>query len=309
MYHLSDFHCDTITRLKTTKENLYENTGHIDIKKLKIFDAPLLTFAICLDGEGKNCFQETMDYISYFQKELKDNQSHISLVTSYDELLENKKNKKASAILAIEGGEALEGDLENLKKFYDVGVRVLTLTWNQKNQLGSAAFSEDENGLSDFGYEVLKKMEEYKMIIDVSHLNEKGFWDVANAIDGTFVATHSNCRQLCDNPRNLTDKQIIKIVERKGLIGMNLFPEFINPNKQANLSDIINHIDYLVNLGGIDCVCLGSDFDGVSYLPKDVENISSMHILYETLLQKYSKQSVEQIIYGNILKFLKKFLV
>ena len=309
MYSLSDFHCDTITRLEQKQENLYENTGHIDIKRLKTFLSPLMTFAVCLDGEGKECLQETMDYIDYFREELKVNKEHISLVRTYDEILKNKENKKISAILAIEGGEALEGNIKNIKKLCDVGVRIFTLTWNYKNEIGNGTLAEGKEGLSPFGFEVIKELERHKMIIDVSHLNEAGFWDVVNTTETAIVATHSNCRALCDNPRNLTDKQIIEIAERKGLIGMNLFPDFINEGKKASLMDIVKHIDYIVELVGIDYVCLGSDFDGVRYLPNGANSILSLHNLREILLMKYSEKETEKIICGNILRFMENFLV
>ena len=309
MIHICDFHCDTITRLKQGNEGLYVNTGHIDIQRLRRFSSPLLTFAVCLDGEGKECFRETMDYIDYFREELEKNKQHISLVTTYNDIVQNKKEKKISALLTIEGGEAFEGKLENIKKLYDAGVRIVTLTWNNQNELGHGVLSESNTGLTSFGLEALKQLARYNMLVDVSHLNEAGFWDVANTIQSTFVATHSNCRTLCDHPRNLTDKQIVAIAERNGLIGINLFPDFIRANRNAHLADVLEHIHHIVRLVGVNYVCLGSDFDGVQYLPKDVSDIRALLSLRKMLLRQYSAMDSEAILSGNILRFLKKFLV
>jgi len=158
-------------------------------------------------------------------------------------------------------------------------------------------------GLSRFGLEVVEEMNRLGMLIDVSHLNEPGFWDVIEASSSPVIASHSNAKALCDHPRNLTDEQIRAIADGGGVIGVNFCTAFLTSSGAATLDDVLNHIDYLVKVGGIETVGLGSDFDGITETPIGLENCSRTLILADGLNGRgYSVDAIEKIMGGNLLR-------
>ncbi len=310
MFCFVDGHCDTITKIMEQKEKLYKNNCHIDIERLRQFNIPVQFFAIWLDKEKiKTPYDSTIKAIKFYEKEIKANNKYISHCNSYDDICKNQLEKKASSILTIEGGEALENNINNLYNLYNIGVRGITLTWNNKNCIGAGISNEDE-GLTKFGFEVIKVMNELNMIIDISHLNEKGFWDVVKSSKKPFIASHSNSYTICEHKRNLKDEQLLAIKEVNGLVGINLHLPFLSKdkNKDCGFEYILRHIDYIIELIGSDNICLGCDFDGTNYLSYDTQGVESLTYINHWIKIYFGNEIAEKIMFKNYMNFLKKNL-
>jgi len=250
-----------------------------------------------------------LQLIDCFYREIENNQDDISLVTNYDQLKEVNRAGKIAAILSIEGGEALEGDLGVLRVLYRLGVRLLTLTWNQRNQIADGiGESRTGSGLTEFGLKVIDEMNRLGMLIDVSHLSETCFWDVIKRSKAPIVASHSNCYNLCPHPRNLKDEQIKAIADKGGVIGITFVPNFLTQEKRkTTVKDVVKHINYLVEKVGVDCVGLGSDFDGTGGLPLGLEGVDKISNITEGLLGRgYEEREIEKILGGNFLRVFKE---
>ncbi len=301
-----DGHCDTITTAMRNNENLYKNNGHIDIERLKLFDNPVQVFAIWLEKEKlKNPFFHTMQAINFFENELEKNKNDIVKAKNYYEITKNMKNNKVSSIIGIEGCEAFEGKIENIYKFFEEGVRIFTITWNYENELGFGAATESKKGLKDFGKEAVSFLNKLGGIIDVSHLNEQGFWDIYKLSNKPFIASHSNSKKICNNLRNLSDEQIKAIIERKGIIGINLYPDFLTEKEICDIESIIRHIDYMLKLGGENTIGIGCDFDGIDKSPIDISQVTDIYKLNEKIVECFGRKIASKIMGENFLEFFK----
>lgn len=213
-------------------------------------------------------------------------------------------------VLAFEGGEPLQGQLWLLHLFYRLGVRVVGLTWNLRNELGDGVEEERGAGLTGFGRRVVAEAGRLGMVVDVSHLSPAGFRDVAQRVAGPFMASHSNARALCPHPRNLSDGQLREIAAHQGWVGVNFCPEFLrDPADEAGLEDVVDHIAYVSSLIGPQFVGIGSDFDGVSHLPKGLAGVQDLPRLVDALQRKgFTPQEVGGIMGENLLAFLGRTL-
>jgi len=310
-----DGHCDTILEIMNHKRTLEKKspTGHLDIPRMKEGGVNVQFFAVFIEDIYKpdRSLKRTLQLIDCFYREMEKNQDEISLVTNYNQINEANSAGKIAAILSVEGGEALEGDLGVLRMLYKLGVRLLTLTWNQRNQIADGiGESRTGSGLTEFGLKVIDEMNNLKMFIDVSHLSETGFWDVIKRSKAPIVASHSNCYALCPHPRNLKDEQIKALADKGGVIGITFVPNFLTQEKRkTTVKDVVTHIDYLVEKAGIDCVGLGSDFDGTGGLPLGLEGVDKITNITEELLTRgYKEREIKKILGGNFLRVFKKVI-
>ena len=305
---LFDLHCDTIGECYKNKLSLRHSGLHVSLDKAKEIENYTQVFAVWIPDElrGKSATDYFNNVCDYYYKELELNKD---LIVSFGDA--KKDDKRVKAILAIEGGAALAGDIENLYKVYEKGVRILTLTWNAKNEIASGAFCEN-GGLTSFGKTVIKKMEKLKMVIDVSHLNRESFFDVAENTELPFIASHSNPDIVETNAgrkRNLTDEQIEIIKERKGLIGLNFYKEFLDVDNKTGVDALKVHLDYLLNKGCENIIALGSDFDGCA-ITDGINGLESMNEVYDALLKDgYSRNLIDDLFYNNAERFFKKMMV
>jgi membrane dipeptidase len=283
-----DGHCDTILEVMNHKRTLEKKstTGHLDIPRMKEGGINVQFFAVFIEDIYKpdRSLKRTLQLIDCFYREIEKNQDDISLVTNYNQIKEVNRVGKIAAILSIEGGEALEGDLGVLRVLYRLGVRLLTLTWNQRNQIADGiGESRTGSGLTEFGLKVIDEMNDLRMLIDVSHLSETGFWDVIKRSNDPIIASHSNCYALCPHLRNLKDEQIKAIADKGGVIGITFVPM------------------------GVDYVGLGSDFDGTDGLPLGLEGVDKIPNITEELLDRgYKEREIEKILGGNFLRVFKE---
>ena len=333
-----DMHCDTLYELLQKKKrgeqySFYQNEGHIDLCKLKSGNALLQNFAMFVQKEKcDNPKEEVLKMAEIFYEEMEKNKELIAPVTTYDEIMENEKNGKISALLTIEEGAACLGSLKNLQEFYDMGVRMMTLTWNFPNEIGYPNLpkvSKEEaqapnfifdyktpdttHGLTEFGIEAVEYMERIGMIIDVSHLSDAGFYDVVNHTKKPFVASHSNARAISPWVRNLTDEMIRTLAERGGITGLNFCADFLTevPKGQHNpgtIEAIVRHAKHITNIGGIKCLALGTDFDGIE-TNEALPDYSHMPKLEEAFLTAgFNPSECDKIFKDNVLRIYKEIL-
>ncbi|HHT91483.1 MAG: dipeptidase [Bacillota bacterium] len=301
-----DAHIDTLSRLLQDSQNLRENQGHVDLAKLRQNKQGAQFFAAFVSPRYYHgqALHRTMEMIDLFWQWMTDYPQDLAFAGSGREAAEIRSGGRMACFLGIEGGEALEGQLFNLRMFYRLGVRLLTLTWNHRNDLASGQGEGlHGGGLSLFGQAVVAEMNRLGMLIDVSHLNEPGFWDVLRLSKSPVLASHSNARALCDHPRNLTDQQIQALADQGGVIGVNFCPYFLKKDQPATVDDVVEQVMYLVNVGGIQCVGLGSDFDGIDQTPLGLEHYGKTMDLADSLMDRgLSADHVEKIMGGNLMR-------
>lgn len=308
MNTFADWHCDTASYICGKNMGFKDSDGHINIDMLEKYESPVQTFAVWLPKEYyKNAFYTTKMVIEYFKNEISLNSDKIALVKSYKDIQEN--NGKISALLSIEGCEALEGSIEKLHSLYDMGIRLATLTWNYKNCVATGVGESSlGGGLTDFGKEAVREMERLGIIVDVSHLSDEGFYDVERLADKPFIASHSNCRAVCGHQRNLTDDQLRIIGQRGGIVGLNMCVSFLNSEGKAGTDDIIRHMEHMLDTCGEDSICLGCDFDGISGTPEGMENVSAIKGLVERIEKEFGKNIAYKTAKGNFLRIAKLLL-
>lgn len=255
-------------------------------------------------------FSRCKSIINKIKKYEKD--SGISIVIeNKEELINAVNNKETKVILSIENGSAISGNLENVEYFYNQGVRIMSITWNNENDLGCGCKCKQDTGLTKLGIDYVKKLNSMNIAIDVSHLSVKSFWDVIKISNNPIVATHSNVFEICNHCRNLKNEQIKAIAKCGGIIGICYYKNFLNSNKIADVKDIVKHIKYIKNLVGIDYVGLGSDFDGMDYneIAVGVENIGKIgNIVKEMENEKFSSEDIEKVMWKNWNNVLKRII-
>lgn len=310
MYSI-DLHCDTASRLLYENLKLKESECKVDIKKLKKANAKAQVFAHFIElNIVDNPYTEFKKMHSNFIKELEANKNDIELVTNLLELEEVNNKGKIGAFLSIEEGEVLEGKVERVKEIYDMGIRFITLTWNFKNSIGypNAGFKYKDYGLTEKGKEIVEEMERVGIIPDCSHLSDGGFYDLVDICKKPFIATHSNARAITDHSRNLTDEMIVKLANKGGVMGLNFCAPFLGNGKVPTINSMIAHVKHIKNVGGIDVLALGTDFDGIEN-EVEIENIGEISKLRDRLLKEgFTNSEIDKIFYGNIKRVLKEWL-
>lgn len=200
------------------------------------------------------------------------------------------------AMLSIEGCEVFSRGISTIAQYRDKGVRMAAITWNHENALATPAAINDHEGLKPFGLEAIREMQRLKMAVDVSHLNEAGFFDILHKTSVPPMASHSCCRALCDHKRNLTDLQLKELFDAGGFVGINFFPKFLTEELPATIDDVVHHIDHMMQLGGEGKVGFGSDFDGIGMKPVGLDNPEDFPAMLERLRERgYSQQALQSI--------------
>jgi membrane dipeptidase len=313
---LIDLHCDTISEchLSGGKRSLCSSDLCVDIEKLKKADSLAQVFALYIDMKAtENPMQYCLDMLDLFYRELDKNKENIAFASCFEDIEKNRKAGKISALLAIEEGAALNGSIVNLRIFYRLGVRLITLLWNYPNQLGypNFEFKYKDKGLTEFGFEVVEEMNKLGMLIDVSHLSDGGFYDVARVSRKPFVASHSNARACTPHPRNLTDDMIKVLAEKGGVMGLNFESYFLNegePTDVSTVEDMVRHLKHIRNVGGIEVMAMGTDFDGTMHT-SEIRNIGEMDKLTLVLKKKgFTEEELDKLYYKNALRVIKEVL-
>jgi len=300
-----DAHIDAIVHSKKFPEDFLKGwkKSQVDYVKMKEADIDLAFFSIFIPEQKQ---RTRKNYITKIKKIRKffENDKRFNLILNKEDL---KKRDRLGIILHIEGGDCIS-DLKDLLDLYNFGVRSMGIAFDIDNSLVGSLNSS--RGLSRLGKKIINKMNKLGIIIDVSHMNEKSFWEVFKISKNPFVATHSNVFKISKNKRNLNNRQIKALTEKGGMMGIFFSSPFLNDSKKANLSDIISHIDYVIKLVGIDYIGVGSDFGGIlSGTPKGMGDISKLPKIMDGLEKKgYLKKDIEKIMGNNWIQVIKKIL-
>lgn len=331
-----------------------EGQAASDLARWKEGGVDVQVFALWCEDSVENPYDYALQQLDLLDELCHRNPAKISLIHSHNELLETVNEGKLAALIGVEGGHMIENDLQKLEHFFQRGARYLTLTWNNSTDWASSAYDEVFNptlkhkGLNEFGRSVIHKMNELGMLVDVSHIGEQTFWDVIECSSQPIIASHSCVSAICPTQRNLTDQQIKAIANSGGVIQVNFYSEFLDPNFvqlkadfldkhrverdelinsgmisywaddfliqkyteeidaiRAPLSLLIDHIEYIINLVGIDYVGLGSDFDGMRVPPLELNDVTSYPLITNALLERgYNEDELAKILGANFLRVL-----
>lgn len=314
---ICDCHCDTLTELYKKQTSLYSNDQHFDIKRQIELGGGLQFCAIFVPTHEFRYYgglRYTLCLLDKYRQEIKKMQADgidvLPVLTKADAA--DALNHKSATLLAIEEGGAIDGSLEALRCLYDLGVRAMTLTWSNRNDIADGINeAATGGGLTVFGRQVVQEMNRLGMLVDVSHIAPAGFWDVIETSSKPIIATHSNAKSLCSHPRNLDDKQIAAINKNDGLIGITFAGQFLEEDyNDACIDSVYRHIDYMLNLMGNDeHIGFGSDFDGISHPPYNIKGVQDYRPLIEYLQSKnYSDETIAKITHRNVLNLLQKVL-
>ncbi|MBR0441866.1 MAG: dipeptidase [Firmicutes bacterium] len=316
-----DMHCDTLMKAYFDHhEDLFERPGQVDFKRMKEAGAMAQFFAIYMpspeslpemglsgeftdDGYIEGCSR-------IFETSLKAHPDVAAKACTAADIRANWSKGLTSAVLTMEDGRAVGGKFDNIKAYYDLGVRALSLTWNFENCFGfpnSDDLVDMMKGLKPFGKEAIQYMQELGMLVDVSHLSDGGFYDVASICTKPFVATHSNARSLSPHRRNLKDDQLRLLAKAGGVTGLNVCPAFLNADikdKNSRISEMAKHVRYIADLAGTDTIAMGSDFDGTTGI-FEMEDCTQLYKLADALKkQGFTEAELDKFFSGNVLRVM-----
>lgn len=321
---LFDLHCDTIYECCETGKALRENDLHINRAAARRYTQYVQFFALFCgaravgetSGAPRDCLLDTdpderfARMLRTAEREFAANADWLVFCKTADDLTRAAAQGKAAALLSIEGAELLPAREDALDLAYKAGVRLITLTWNYRSRFGCPAIIDQNEGLTEAGRALARGCAARGILPDVSHLSERGFWELCETIDSPILATHSNARALCAHPRNLTDRQFEEIARRSGLVGINLYTPFVVRQGEATVDDVIGHIEHFLALpGGEGTLALGCDLDGCDRLPDGIGGLGDIYRLADRMLALGYKQSmVDALFYDNAFAAMQKWL-
>lgn len=356
-----DSHNDILTACMEKKVSMdadLKGRTHSDLNRFKQGGVDVQIFSVWCDGNKENPFAWANREMDTLDAVISRNPDKIALVRNSKELKQAIKDKKLAAMFGVEGGHMIEGKLENLDKLFARGTRYLTLTWNNSPGWATSAMLEvskkdslanAQKGLTDFGKQIIRRMNELGMMVDLSHVGEQTFWDAIQTTTKPVMVSHSNAYTLCPSFRNLKDEQIVAVGKNGGVIDLNFYSGFVDSSSKrkealfivthaaeldslvkagiqkeyaitmladkyaeeaqaarAPLNMLLDHLDYIVKLAGVDHVGLGSDFDGINSAPQQLDDVTTYPVITKALLERgYSKKEITKIMGGNILRVLK----
>ena len=324
-----DLHCDTLSELRRAEKNgtpasFAHNDLHIDLEKLQAGDYMLQCLAAFVNladpTPGADPLVTALEEIDVFKRIMAKYPDRIAPVYTAADIRRNAEAGKISGLLTVEEGGCCKGSLGVLRRMYELGVRMMTLTWNHDNELaapqanpGGPLAAQTQRGLTETGFAFLAEMERLHMIVDVSHLSDRGFWDIAEHSTRPFAASHSNCRALAPHCRNLTDEMIRVMAEKGGLVGLNYCSGFLDDQPRPELCRsttalMARHAAHFKQVGGIEIIGLGSDFDGIGG-KLEMGDCSKLPLLADALRKEgFTEDEVEQIFFRNAQRFFEENL-
>ncbi len=309
MSYIIDTHADTLSLLNKNNFLCGSSTMNLSLPRLIRGNVGLQCLAVCVHpNKDRGCFENGIRLVNEFEHLYK-SIDLLMPIKCFDDIQNVINTNKIGIMLTLEGADMLDSDIDKIDLLYDKGVRIFAFTWNNSNFL-SGGIGENKDGLTDKGILMLKKCEDKGVLIDVSHISEKGFWDIAENSIKPFIASHSNAKKICNNKRNLSDEQLKAIKNCGGSVGINFYPPFLNELGFANIDDIIGHIEYIAGLIGIEYISIGSDFDGVDNdLPYGMEHPGKLQTIPNRLARmNYTQQEIDCICHDNMLRVFSKVL-
>jgi len=308
---ITDAHCDTALSVLESGADFYENDFQLNLKKLYETRDRLQFFAAFAYPVQfrNNELTKVLSIIDQVYNAEEKYPDKIKVCLDSREIDNAISEGKVAALLSIEGGECLNGELSVLRQLYRLGVRSMLLAWNRRNLLADGAEEIRGGGLSVFGREVVSEMERLGMLVDVSHLCEASFNDVMALATKPVIASHSNARAVCDNPRNLSDSQLMAVKNNGGVVGVNFYTHFLNNSPKATIDDVIKHIEHISSVTGEDHIGLGTDYDGIETAPDGLDSTHLLPVLFERLARlNYSDGFIEKFAGLNLMRVIRKVL-
>lgn len=306
-----DFHCDVLCKLLMDEGLSFQGSkpGRLDVtyERLKAAGTVLQTFAIYIPQSMNGRLEPVLESVDRFHQMVLSCEDMIWVKTA-QHLDECVRDGKIGALLSLEGVDGLQGQMSLLRIMHRLGIRAAGLTWNHANWAADGAMEPRGGGLTIKGRLFVEECDKLDILLDVSHLSERAFWEVAELSQRPVIASHSNARAICDHPRNLTDAQIEKLIAKQGLIGVTFVPWFVSNAEVVVIDDLLRHIEHICELGGESHIMLGSDFDGIDRYIEGLTHPGELISLQEALLKRYSERQTEQFMSGNALRFLRKSL-
>ena len=359
-----DMHADTTQRLVDENVNLEEQLtdGHLDAVRAKTGGLDAQFFSIWVDpdlfgGGGASAMKRADVQIEAVRNLAASHPETWELATTAADVRRIAANAKIAALMGLEGGYAIDNKIENVERYYRMGVRYMSGAWSVSTDWAGSSGDEvgKSRGLTDFGKQVIREMNRVGMMVDVSHLSDKAFWDIVATSSKPVIATHSGCRAITNVPRNLTDDMIVALAKTGGVVNVIFYPEHIEPGYSekkkkvdaeiatlvqrasddekgaaaqkklardrvrareylkrlppVSVSRIVDHIEHVVKLVGIDHVGVGSDFDGIQAVPADLSSVADLPNLTKELLKRgYSEADIDKILGGNMLRVMEEVI-
>jgi membrane dipeptidase len=324
-----------------------KNDGHTNVTALKEGGVGAQFFAVFVSSNyvnGNHSAKRTLEMIDTVRHDIIARYPNdFVFASTADDIERIHKQGKIAALLGIEGGHAIEDSLRLLRDYYALGIRYMTLTHTNTNNWADSSGDIDKtgvehhNGLTDFGKQVVREMNRLGMLVDISHVADKTFWDALEVSTAPPFASHSSCRSLSNVPRNMTDQMIVALAKKGGVVQVNFYCEFLSQKSAdaskaflashdvatlekdpaaleaysksvppATLADVVAHIDHIVNIAGIDAIGIGSDFDGITCAPVGLEDVAKFPNLTRALLEKgYSAEDIRKLYGGNTLRVMR----
>lgn len=329
-------HCDTLSEIwRGNVQSLERNGLCVDLERLKKAGAKTQFFACFVNasGTGGDVWERAWrDVLEMTELAYLAEGEEFHLIRDAGEVEEadvtggsiicppdpKTGSSGIQGVLTVEEGGVLNGKIERLDELYRRGIRLITLIWNYENCIGSPNSLDPqvmERGLKPFGIQVVERMNELGMIIDVSHLSDGGFWDCIRCSRTPIVASHSNARSLCSHPRNLTDEMLRALGNKGGVAGVNFYSAFLREKDgtgesvRAGLEDIVRHMRRMLDQAGEDAVALGTDFDGfeTEALPEKIRGVQDMDLIWEAMRRSgITSRQIDKIAYGNVSRIMEE---
>lgn len=298
---LFDCHCDTGAHAREHGEKLRRNRMQLDLERLSHYSPAGQVFAVCAADDAEPVKFANVS-IAFFLEQIKENSDIVKLCLNFRDILSAEKEGKIAALLSIEGAE----QISDIDAAYGQGVRIVHMTWNHDNALCGAAMDSGA-GLTHEGKSFVLRAQQLGIMLDMSHISERGFWDTLSISTRPVIAGHSNARAVCNVTRNLTDAQFTALVKQGGGAGINLYPEFLGLGR--DIDAVFAHIEHFMSLGGERAVFLGCDLDGIEQMPKGISGVQDLGRIYEALLRhNYPERLARDIFRNNILRVMEKAL-
>ncbi len=308
MIPVADGHCDFLYGMVEYGYDLNEpkKGQSIILKDMLDGGVRLQFFAAWIDMTLKTSpLHQCIQMIEAYNRMLEENPDVLFPLKKEDSL----KEGSIATVLTVEGGEAIEGSFSILRMLKKLGISAMTLTWNDDNELASAAMGKKDRGLTQLGVETIEMMNDLNIAVDVSHLSDYGIDDVLKYSTKPIFASHSNCRAIYNSKRSLTDDQIREIAKRGGTVGINFYSKQLNRGFSTSIEHIVKHLLHVVEIGGIDCCAIGSDFDGMKAYPVDLKTSADFPKLAKTLMDNgLTQEETEKIMSGNLSRYIRQFV-
>jgi membrane dipeptidase len=300
-----DGHCDVLSKMYKQKHMDINSEDALDVTLSRMKKAGMLmqSFAIYLSENIKNpCFDHILENIDLFHRKILICED-VMFIRTTEDLQYAFKFNKIGALLTLEGADALKGNFTHLRTLYYLGVRCIGITWNYANWAADGVLEPRQGGFTIKGYKLIRECNQIGMILDVSHLTEKAFWELSELSTKPFIASHSNVFEKCHHPRNLKNEQIKTVIKKGGIMGLTFVPYFINEKGTANITDLLKHIDHVCALGGKRHISFGSDFDGINQWVTGLEHTGKFFDLQNMLYKYFSIKEVEGFMWKNWFDF------